>query len=154
MKMMTLALLLFGVLAFAPPAQAQQPDLPSYQVIARQAFPTACEPTVSFDNPTAGTAAADFHRKRTAPTRRWQRKHKGKQWHRYQTTCILYIGQEFFGSSFDPAYQCTMVVHEYGHLAGLGHVADPYNIMYPGGLFPWPACKSAYGSTSDEVSHY
>jgi Matrixin len=26
---------------------------------------------------------------------------------------------------------CTTVVHEYGHLGGLGHSEDPANVMYP-----------------------
>jgi hypothetical protein len=31
----------------------------------------------------------------------------------------------------DPQGLCVIMTHEYGHLAGLGHSADPSSIMYP-----------------------
>lgn len=40
--------------------------------------------------------------------------------------------------TLDPAYwsraraiRCAVIVHEYGHLAGLGHSGDPRSVMYP-----------------------
>lgn len=30
-----------------------------------------------------------------------------------------------------PSYRCSIVVHEYGHLAGLEHSDNPFSIMYP-----------------------
>jgi hypothetical protein len=32
---------------------------------------------------------------------------------------------------YDPPWLCTLVVHEYGHLAGNGHSDDPADVMYP-----------------------
>lgn len=35
---------------------------------------------------------------------------------------------------------CTVMVHEEGHLKGLGHSRDPRNVMYPRYVRPLPAC--------------
>ncbi len=40
-------------------------------------------------------------------------------------------------------YGCVVMLHEYGHLLGLGHSRDPRNLMYPvlGGILPHvPQC--------------
>lgn len=36
---------------------------------------------------------------------------------------------------------CVVVVHEYGHLIGLGHSDDPTNVMYPVMQQPLRPCK-------------
>jgi hypothetical protein len=40
------------------------------------------------------------------------------------------------------AYLCVIVVHEYGHWLGFGHVNDPRSVMFHGVLDPRavPAC--------------
>lgn len=49
----------------------------------------------------------------------------------------------------DPLAACVTVVHETGHLAGLDHSLDPYNVMYAGGDSAhdgeWPPCVIAAG---------
>ena len=35
---------------------------------------------------------------------------------------------------------CALIVHEYGHLAGLGHSSDPNDIMHPARPPRYPAC--------------
>jgi matrixin len=41
-----------------------------------------------------------------------------------------------------PEMQCNMVVHEYGHLAGLGHSPDPDSIMFAAPHPVIPGCAS------------
>lgn len=36
---------------------------------------------------------------------------------------------------------CTLTVHEFGHLAGLGHSTDPRSVMYPVIAAPIRACN-------------
>jgi hypothetical protein len=38
------------------------------------------------------------------------------------------------------AMRCTLVLHEYGHLAGRGHSSDPASVMYPDYLRPDERC--------------
>lgn len=45
------------------------------------------------------------------------------------SSCTIYLSDEFAAADF--ASQCTAVIHEYGHLAGLWHSDDPASIMYP-----------------------
>ena len=44
------------------------------------------------------------------------------------------------------AYLCTVLVHEYGHLAGREHVSNSRNVMYGGwlGNAIWPRCRRAF----------
>ena len=35
-----------------------------------------------------------------------------------------------------------MLLHELGHLVGLGHVADPYQVMYDTNAYPLPSYRS------------
>ncbi len=44
---------------------------------------------------------------------------------------------------YDPPWLCTLVVHEYGHLAGHGHSDDPADVMYPLIDRVYVGCKGA-----------
>jgi hypothetical protein len=46
---------------------------------------------------------------------------------------------------WDPLQLCTIVVHEVGHNAGMGHSADPRNVMYPVYVRPYWRCRRALG---------
>lgn len=41
-------------------------------------------------------------------------------------------------------YLCTILEHEYGHNAGLGHSDDPRDVMYGGGPMAAPDCVAAF----------
>ena len=43
----------------------------------------------------------------------------------------LWLDPTWRAAIYDPPWLCTLVVHEYGHLAGNGHSADPADVMYP-----------------------
>ena len=43
----------------------------------------------------------------------------------------LWLSPTWRAAIYDPPWLCTLVVHEYGHLAGNGHSADPADVMYP-----------------------
>lgn len=45
-----------------------------------------------------------------------------------------------------PALVCTVVLHEWGHILGLDHTADPTNIMYGGALIGPPPVCAAWGA--------
>lgn len=53
---------------------------------------------------------------------------------------------------FDWAKFCTVVVHEYGHLAGHPHVADGPDVMSPLYRAPLPACVATPESTEAPVA--
>jgi hypothetical protein len=44
-----------------------------------------------------------------------------------------------------PAFLCTVLEHEFGHLAGLGHSPDPNNVMFAVLWKPTPDCAAALG---------
>lgn len=44
-----------------------------------------------------------------------------------------------------PGTVCTVVVHEYGHLAGHGHSPDPDNVMHPTFVKVFEPCRAAVG---------
>lgn len=46
----------------------------------------------------------------------------------------------------DPVRRCTVMVHEYGHLAGHHHSHNPRSVMYPWRTSrnEWPACERRY----------
>jgi hypothetical protein len=43
----------------------------------------------------------------------------------------LWLDPSWRAAIYDPPWLCTLVVHEYGHLAGNGHSDDPADVMYP-----------------------
>lgn len=43
-----------------------------------------------------------------------------------------------------PAFACTVVVHEYGHITGHQHSSDPRNVMYWKVTRPYWRCSRAY----------
>lgn len=43
-------------------------------------------------------------------------------------------------TSWDYPKLCTIIVHEFGHLAGLGHVDDPAHYMHPTYVGPMAPC--------------
>jgi hypothetical protein len=43
-------------------------------------------------------------------------------------SCVIVVDPSHFRFS---GAACMAVVHEYGHLLGLGHSLDPNNVMYP-----------------------
>jgi hypothetical protein len=61
------------------------------------------------------------------------------------TCAVVYNADVFDSANFGAvAYRwpmfCTLTVHEFGHLAGLGHSTDPRSIMYPIIRAPIRAC--------------
>jgi hypothetical protein len=50
--------------------------------------------------------------------------------------------------SFDWPMFCTILVHEFGHLTGHQHVADPSDVMYPTYVQPIAQCQTASAASS------
>lgn len=46
----------------------------------------------------------------------------------YYGPCHLYVAQSMI---YEPRVVCTIIIHEDGHLHGLGHSPDPTSVMYP-----------------------
>lgn len=55
-------------------------------------------------------------------------------------TCVIYVTPTFLAQRPSADLICAVVVHEYGHLLGLGHSDDETNVMAPSPLPP-PACQ-------------
>jgi hypothetical protein len=70
--------------------------------------------------------------------------------------CELRLNPVVF-PTLTPEMQCNMVVHEYGHLAGLGHSPDPDSIMFfaPHPVIPECASwRSVSSVTVKKVRHH
>jgi hypothetical protein len=68
-----------------------------------------------------------------------------------QPGCRMWIRRDTFHLSRDPWYRqddvshlCLIIVHEYGHLLGLGHSSWPGDVMFAGGLPPLRAVPGCY----------
>src|SRR5690242_1341879 len=57
------------------------------------------------------------------------------------TTCEIILNQRYV-RQMTPPMRCTLVLHEYGHLAGRPHSADPHSVMYPTYVEPDERCVS------------
>lgn len=54
-------------------------------------------------------------------------------------TCVIYLTPTFLAQEPRVETICAVVVHEFGHLLGLGHAAEESDVMFPSPLPP-PAC--------------
>ncbi len=50
---------------------------------------------------------------------------------RQSSTCTIQLSNFLFDDSQDSQYLESVFIHEFGHCAGLVHVADPNAVMYP-----------------------
>jgi hypothetical protein len=66
----------------------------------------------------------------TAATARWRRLDRPA--HPFDH-CVIVLNRDVFGPATHAPYAffCSVILHEYGHLAGRRHSADPASIMYP-----------------------
>jgi hypothetical protein len=64
--------------------------------------------------------------------------------------CELRLSPDLF-PNLTPEMQCNMVVHEYGHLAGLGHSPDPNSIMFATPHALIPECASYRSGSNVKV---
>ena len=55
--------------------------------------------------------------------------------------CIVVLRSDWH---FQPLEQCTVIMHEYGHLAGMPHSSNPRSVMYPSPNVP-ERCWQAAG---------
>lgn len=46
---------------------------------------------------------------------------------------------------------CTLIVHEYGHLAGQEHSTDPNNVMFPTFTYTYPPCRALFPRVTGRV---
>ena len=53
-------------------------------------------------------------------------------------TCEVWLSSTMSARTF-----CTVLVHEFGHLAGRGHTTTPGDVMNGAGDSDWPACDRA-----------
>lgn len=57
-------------------------------------------------------------------------------------SCILYVSR-FLASPYESRRLCQVMIHEVGHLLGLGHSDDPASPMYPYPVTTEPLCIRA-----------
>ncbi|MGH2761398.1 MAG: matrixin family metalloprotease [Thermoleophilaceae bacterium] len=109
-------------------ASAHLPEkFADWQQVARSVFPAACEPEID---------AAHTEAPPTPHARAWARSPLLGH-----DRCEIVLGPRFH--PLTPDMQCDVVVHEYGHLAGLPHSDDPASVMRPGrDTVTVPACKT------------
>jgi hypothetical protein len=113
-------------------AQGHHPEeLTKSQAIARAIFPGACEPTIPTEHeilPTDPSAPAWTYS--PSAYEGWD--------------CRLVFSELIHHPGFRSAMVCTIIVHEYGHLAGYGHSDNPAAVMYPTTPTVYPACAAAF----------
>jgi hypothetical protein len=69
----------------------------------------------------------------------------------YYSSCRVRIAPEIMRSASDLEL-CSLMVHEYGHLAGLPDSTDPNSVMYPK-VGPNPNCDSSGPSAADTAEN-
>lgn len=128
--MRTLALILLA-LAFPASAHAatDQQMLQRFTPIAQQAFPNVCAPTVTFH-----TKAEMIAQEKGALGLTWR------------AECRVWMV-----TGLDPQLFCTVLTHEYGHLAGLEHVAQSGQLMSGDGAVNYEPCNVAARLTLPEL---
>jgi hypothetical protein len=64
----------------------------------------------------------------------------------YYSSCLVKIAPATMSTVSD-VQLCSLMVHEYGHLAGLPDSSDPNSVMYPQ-IRPLPVCETGSASPS------
>lgn len=113
--------LLVVLAVFASSAGAH--DTAPMQDVGRATFPQACSPVTLITGAPRNPAHPDWVAWSNLPE------------------CSLTLTERV--DELDPVSACTIVVHEYGHLAGLGHSDDPASVMYAP-TRPFPPCVGRF----------
>lgn len=96
------------------------------QAVASAVFRTRCEGTVviRYGAPSATRLGV------TAATARWRR--RDRPGHPFDH-CTIVLNRDVFGPGTHASYAffCSVLLHEYGHLAGRRHSRNPASIMFP-----------------------
>lgn len=67
--------------------------------------------------------------------------------------CFVYVTRHLANPNLF-AYTCTTLIHEDGHLHGLGHSSEPGNVMNPEGRFVPGICSRADLRQMNEVRYH